>query len=70
VWNEIGISRKLEILQTEFMKKKIDIAILSETKTKLKGSKERTLYPNLQWSSPREKSCDWYSHNDKQETGE
>ena len=37
-WNVRGIAEKTEELQTELLKRKIDIAIITETKKKNKGS--------------------------------
>jgi len=36
-WNVRGIAEKMEELQTELLKKKIYIAIITETKKKIKG---------------------------------
>ena len=40
-WNVRGIAEKTEELQTELLKRKIDIAIITETKKKNKGSEDR-----------------------------
>jgi len=37
-WNVRGIAKKTEELQTELLKRKIDIVIITETKKKNKGS--------------------------------
>jgi len=39
-WNVRGIAEKTEELQTELLKRKIDIAIITETKKKNKGSED------------------------------
>jgi len=57
-WNVRGIAEKTEELQTELLKRKIDIAILTETKKKNKGSEDIGNYvmiycgvPANQWAS-------------------
>jgi exonuclease III len=39
-WNVREIKKKIEELQTELLKRKIDVAILTETKKKNKGSED------------------------------
>ena len=39
-WNVRGIAGKTEELQTELLKRKIDIVIITETKNKNKGSED------------------------------
>jgi hypothetical protein len=55
VWTVRSIGHKLEELQTELMNKKIDIAISSETKKKLKGTKELEHYILIYSGVPQEK---------------
>ena len=43
-WNVRGITRKTEELQTELLKRKIDIAIITETKKKNKGPEDTGNY--------------------------
>jgi len=57
-WNVTGIAGKTEELQTELLKRKIDIAIITETKNKNKGSQDIGNYvmiycgvPANQWAS-------------------
>jgi len=57
-WNVRGIAEKMEELQTELLKRKIDIAIITETKKKNKGSEDIGNYimiycgvPANQWVS-------------------
>jgi len=57
-WNVRGIAEKTEQLQTELLKRKIDIAIITETKKKNKGSEDIGNYimiycrvPANQWAS-------------------
>jgi exonuclease III len=57
-WNVRGITEKIEELQTELLKRKIDIAIITETKKKNKGSKDMSNYVMIysgvqanQWAS-------------------
>jgi len=50
-WNVRGIARKMEELQTELLKRKTDIAIITETKKKNKGSEDRQLCNNLLWGT-------------------
>ena len=56
--NVKGIAEKTEELQTELLKRKIDIAIITETKQKNRGSEDRGNYvmiycgvPGNQWAS-------------------
>jgi len=56
-WNVRGIAEKMEELQTELLKRKIDIAILTETKNKNKGLEDIGNYvmiycgvPTNQWA--------------------
>jgi len=57
-WNVRGIAEKMEELQRELLKRKIDIAIITETKKKSKGSEDISNYlmiycgvPTNQWAS-------------------
>ena len=57
-WNVRGIAEKTEQLQTELLKRKTDIAVVTETKEKNKGSEDTgnyvTIYcgvPANQWAS-------------------
>jgi len=57
-WNVRGNAEKMEELQTELLKRKIDIAIVKETKKKNKGSEDIGNYvmiycgvPANQWAS-------------------
>jgi hypothetical protein len=57
-WDVRGIADKTVELHTEHLKRKIDIAIITETKTKNKGSEEICNYvmiycgvPTIQWAS-------------------
>jgi exonuclease III len=57
-WNVRGTAEKTEELQTELLKRKIDIAIITEKKKKNKGSKDIGNYvmiycgvPANQWAS-------------------
>ena len=57
-WNVRGIAEKKGELQTELLKRKIDIAVITETKKKNKGSEDRGNYVKIycevtanQWAS-------------------
>jgi len=57
-WNVWGIAEKMDELQTELLKRKIDIAIITETKKQNKGSEDIGNYvmiycgvPANQWAS-------------------
>jgi len=57
-WNVRGIAEKTEELQTELLKRKLDIAIIAETKNKSKGFEDVGNYimiycrvPANQWAS-------------------
>jgi exonuclease III len=62
VWNVRGISHKLDELQKELTDKKTDIAILAETKKKLKGTTGLEHYIFIYTGGPREKELQLVWH--------
>ena len=55
VWNVRGLNGKEQILQDELIKAKVDIAVIPETKKKLKGSQEMEDYILLYSGVPTNK---------------
>jgi hypothetical protein len=55
VWNVRGLNRKENLLQEELKKANVDIAVIPETKKKLKGSQELEDYILLYSGVPRNK---------------
>ena len=55
VWNVRGLNGKEQILQDELIKVKVDIAVIPETKKKLKGSQEMEDYILLYSGVPTNK---------------
>jgi exonuclease III len=51
-WNVRGSAEKTEELETELLKREIDIAIITETKNKNKGSEDTDNYVLIYWLVP------------------
>jgi len=71
-WNVKGIAEKTEELETELLKRKIDIAIITQAKKKNKGSEDTDNYlliycggPSNQWASSGLAIANWKNWKNK-----